>query len=149
MHTVTYERELAVPAQRIFEYIVNFGDIEAWWPKGGALRIQKVVNEGDGIGMVRHIYNEGMPTPISERLDFLDTEAMKWKLSIVGVRPAGITQYQATGQLEETGAGTCKMAYLGEFEAEEGRVEEARNFLKGAYVFMFDGLEAAAQGGQS
>lgn len=145
MPVIEISRDYPVEPQAIWDLIVDFGDIEGWWPEGGAVNIERVELEGEGIGMVRHIYNEGMPAAVSERLDGLEPETWTWHLSIVGDRPAGIVQYQATGQLTPLEEGGCRISYRGEFEAKPGSEEEARAFLEGAYALMLSGLGEAAQ----
>lgn len=144
MAIIEASREYTVDPQPLWELIADFGNIEAWWPESGAVKIQRVELEGEGIGMTRHIYNEGMPAPVSERLDALDPASWTWRLSIVGERPAGLVSYQATGTLEPLPSGGCRIAYRGEFEA-PGAEAQAREFLEGAYALMFDGLEQASR----
>ena len=145
METIDTHYDMQAPLERVWPFLENFGDIQAWWPRGEAVDIERVEMEGDGIGQIRHIYNVGFPNPVSERLDFLDPENHRLKLSLVCDRPAGILKYQATGQLTALDSGTCRMTYHSEFVTEEGQAETAREFLLGAYQLMFRGLEAAAQ----
>ncbi|MFU8762947.1 MAG: SRPBCC family protein [Haliea sp.] len=144
MTTIEAQHDFRAPPQTLWDLIADFGNIEAWWPAGGAVNIERVELEGTGIGMVRHIYNEGMPAPVSERLDHLDPAALVWRLSIVGTKPAGLLQYQATGRITALDDGGSRVEYLGEFEAEAGGESQAREFLQGAYALMFNGLEQAA-----
>lgn len=143
MTSIEVQHDAAASPARIWDMLQDFGNIEAWWPRGGEPEIERVVNEGEGIGMIRHIHNVGMPAPVSERLDFLDRDNWTWKLSIVCDRPAGIRQYQATGTIEDLGNGRSRIRYRGEFEAEPGREDEARDFLARAYALMFRGIDAA------
>jgi hypothetical protein len=145
METLDVHFDMPVPASAVWPLIANFADIEAWWPKGGPVDIERVVVEGAGIGVVRHIHNVGFTDAVSERLDFLDADNLVWKLSIVCDRPAGLMAYQATGRLLPLDDQHCRMTYHAEFEVEEGRVDEARSFLLGAYDLMFQGLLAAAK----
>lgn len=144
MHTLDLHYDMQAPLEKVWPYLENFGDIEAWWP-AGQVAIERVVLEGEGIGQIRHIYNVGYPAPNSERLDFLDAGTHTWKLSLVGQRPAGILQYQATGQLVPLGPDTCRITYHAEFLVEDGKAETAKGFLLAVYKMMFRGLEAAAQ----
>ena len=91
--------------------------------------------------MTRHIYNVGFDSPVSERLDALDLANHTLQLSIVGQRPAGLLHYQATGKLTVLDDGGCRLTYDSEFIAEEGREDEARAFLLGAYELMYIGLD--------
>ncbi len=143
MTSIEAQHDYRVPPQQLWDLIADFGNIEAWWPSGGAVKIERVELEGEGIGMVRHIYNEGMPAPVSERLDHLDPAGLTWRLSIVGDKPAGLLQYQATGRIKVLDDGRSRVEYRGEFETEAGAENQAREFLQGAYALMFNGLEQA------
>lgn len=141
---IVVESELQADPEFLWALIADYGNIEAWWPRNGPIQIERVDLEGEGVGMVRHIYNVGFPHPVSEQLVGLEPEALRWQLTIVGDQPAGIREYLATGQLHPRGDGTCGISYVGEVEAEAGREEEAEAFLRGAYNLMFDGLQEAA-----
>jgi hypothetical protein len=145
MEIIDTHYDMQAPADAVWPLLEDFADIQTWWPKGKVVDIERVEVEGNGVGCIRHIYNVGFPNAISERLDFLDPENRMLKLSIVCDLPAGMVQYQATGQLIELDANSCRMTYHGEFLAEEGKADEVRGFLLGAYDLMFQGLEAAAQ----
>jgi len=145
MHNIDAHYDIQAPLEQVWPFLENFADIQAWWPKGQAVDIERVEMEGEGIGQIRHIYNVGFPDAISERLDFLDTASHTLKLSIVGKRPTGMLEYRATGQLTALGPNACRMTYHAELVAPEGQAETAKGFLLGAYQLMFKGLEAAAQ----
>ncbi|EED35009.1 hypothetical protein NOR51B_950 [Luminiphilus syltensis NOR5-1B] len=138
------EHSLDADPDFIWPLIVDFGNIEAWWPQGQAIDIERVDIDGEGIGMTRHIYNAGFSHAVSEQLLALDPEIYRWQLAIVGERPAGLVQYTATGQLHPSDDGSCGISYRGEFRTEPGREQEAETFLRGAYQMMFDGLQQAA-----
>jgi len=91
------------------------------------------------------MYNVGFEDPVSERLDSLDLENYIIKLSIIGDRPAGLLYYQARGQLTELNNGGCRLTYDSEFMAEEGREDEAKEFLLGAYGLMYIGFDGIAE----
>lgn len=142
---MTASYEFDSPAASIWALLEDFGAIERWWPKGGQIQIEKVELEGEGIGMVRRIYNKGMDKPINERLDFLDPENHTLILSIVGDRQGGITAYVAIGKLVETGPRQCRMdyrAYLTTLPGEEDRVSKGILFT---WEMMFDGLQQTAR----
>jgi hypothetical protein len=144
MQTIDTSRDFDAPADALWRLLEDFGNIQSWWPAASPVRILRVELEGEGIGLVRHIYNEGFPKPVSERLDFLDPANRMLKLSIIGDLPAGMTEYQATGQVESLPGNRCRLRYHGEFTTEPGGEEQARTFLKAVYGLMFDGLGAAA-----
>lgn len=147
MLQISVHHDFDAPAAALWALLEDFARIERWWPKDEpAVRIRHVELEGEGIGLIRHIYNHGFPAPVSERLDFQDPENLVYRLSIVGQRPAGLLGYQATGRIEPLEGGRCRLHYHSEFSTEPGREAEARAFLDGAYALMFKGLEATAAG---
>ena len=144
MHQITVHHDFDTSTDVLWDLLSDFAHIERWWPKDiPAVQIERVDLEGEGIGLIRHIYNKGFAAPVSERLDFQDPEALTYKLSIVGQRPAGITAYQATGHIEALAGGRCRLNYKGEFSTESGQPGEAEAFLRMAYELMFTGLAAA------
>lgn len=146
MHEIKVSHDYAYEAESLWSLLADFSDIERWWPTGGegVLKIEKVVLEGKGIGLIRHIYNEGFPHAISERLDYLDPDNKTYKLSMVNDIPAGIIEYQATGVIVRTDKG-CRLDYSSVFSTDGGDPEVARGFLLAAYDLMFKGLEQALE----
>ncbi|MNZ34311.1 Polyketide cyclase / dehydrase and lipid transport [compost metagenome] len=142
---ITTSHPFDAPAEVLWALLEDFAQIERWWPTDEpAVSIQRVELEGEGIGLIRHIYNHGFPAPVSERLDFQDPENLVYRLSIVGERPAGLLSYQATGRIERLPGERSQLHYCGEFSTEPGREAEAEAFLRGAYALMFKGLAQAA-----
>ncbi len=136
--------DISAPRETIWALLMDFGNIQAWWPKDAPIEIDRVELEGSGVGMIRYIYNVGFETAVSERLDALDPENHTLQLSIVGERPAGLLHYQATGKLTELDDGGCRLTYDSEFVAQEGGDDEARAFLLGAYELMYQGFDGVA-----
>ena len=143
------QTDIAAPAARVWAILADFGNIQAWWPRDGALQIERVVLEGEGIGMVRHIYNHGVPQCASERLDLLDPQTHTLVLSIVGQRPGGITAYVATSRLLPTGPSACRMEHRALVTTLPGRERAVERFLQQAYAGMFAGLQAAVARGSA
>ena len=145
MPEMTSSYVLAVPARDVWSLLADFGSIQKWWPKEGPVRIDHVEVEGQGVGMIRHIYNEGIPSPISERLDLLDHATRTIVLSIVGRRPPGLTAYVAIGRLAEIDATSCRLDYHALITTDAGREERARAGLLKTWSLMAEGLESAAR----
>lgn len=144
MHTITTTHDFSASPALLWDYLQDFAHIERWWPTHDpAVEIERVEIEGEGIGMVRHIYNKGYPDPVSERLDYLDAESMSYKLSIVGTAPMGITRYQAVGRVEPLPGGGSRLNYASAFATTSGQGDEAEAWLRFAYALMFAGLAAA------
>lgn len=136
--------ELAVPADVIWQLLADFGNIQRWWPDDGAIRIEDVRIEGQGIGMIRHIQNRGARHRVSERLDFLDPPTRTLVLSIIGTRPGGIDGYVAEGHVVELDAARCRLDYRALVMVTAGREAQVRDALEKTYQMMFAGLQSAA-----
>jgi len=144
MFNIQASHEFEAPADAVWNYLEDFGHIERWWPQDAeAIKIERIVLEGEGVGMTRHIYNAFMTSPVSERLDGLEPSNKTLRLAIVGERPAGLTFYQAVGQVVDLPGNRCRLDYRGEFTTHSGQPEEAHAFLAEAYRLMFVGLTAA------
>lgn len=140
MNTIETYHDFPATKMAIWDLLQDFGNIQRWWPTGQAVDIDHVDIEGEGPGMIRHIYNVGFESAVSEQLLSIQPEDFSYTLTIVGDRPAGLTYYQATGTLTDLSDGQTRLTYTSEFEAEPGREDEARTFLLGAYALMFEGL---------
>src|SRR5262249_33106300 len=127
MPEITSSYVLAVPAEPVWRLLADFGTIQKWWLSSGPIQIERVEIEGQGVGMVRHIYNKGIPNPVSERLDLLDHATRTIVLSIIGLRPRGITAYVAVGRLAEIDAASCRLDYRALVTTEDGREERVRD----------------------
>lgn len=136
---------LAAPAAAIWQLLEDFGNIQRWWPADAAVRIEHVEVEGQGVGMIRHIQNQGARNRVSERLDFLDATTRTLVLSIIGARPAGITAYVAEGHVVEIDATSCRIDYRALVTAKPGREEQVREMLGKTWEVMFAGLESAGR----
>lgn len=144
MQTIDTSHDFDVPADAIWRLLEDFGNIRRWWPDSNpAARIERVDIEGEGVGLVRHIYSTGAPAPVSERLDAIDPGKRTLTLSIIGTLPAGLTWYQATGRVESLAEKRCRLLYHGEFTTVPGGEEQASGFLRLVYGLMFEGLAAA------
>lgn len=138
-------RDIGAAAEAVWALLADFGAIQRWWPRGGPVEIERVELEGEGVGMVRHIYNRGAAQCVSERLDLLDPQNMTLILSIVGTRPGGITAYVATTTVRATGPASCRVDHRAHVTAAPGREQAVARFLLQAYGLMFAGLEQGAR----
>lgn len=144
MLEIKVHHDFTRPVASLWALLEDFAVIDKWWPKDDpSVLIERVELEGQGIGLIRHIYNVGFVKPVSEQLDAQDAKAHTYSLSIVGDRPAGLLHYQAHARLEPLEVG-CRLHYHSFFETQAGREAEAESFLRGAYALMFRGLEQSA-----
>jgi uncharacterized protein YndB with AHSA1/START domain len=145
MSEICTSKIIEAPAEAVWALLADFGNIEAWWPNDGDIRIEQVEVEGHGIGMVRHIKNAGVEKRVSERLDYLDPPTMTWMLSIVGTRPLGITAYVAIGRITPLALDHCRLDYRVYVTTEPGREKRVEQALRFTWGVMFSALEAAAR----
>lgn len=132
------------PAANIWRLLADFGAIETWWPIEGPMVIERVELEGQGLGMIRRIFNRGATHPVSERLDRLDPDERVLQLSVLGRDPGRTPWYQATARLVELEGNRCRLEYESEFTAPRGRENQTRDGLLAAYGTMFSGLQKAS-----
>ena len=133
------------PAQSVWSLMEDFAAIARWWPRDGAIRIERVEVEGNGIGMIRHIFNIGMDKPVSERLDLVDAQNRILILSIVGERAGGITAYVAIARLEALSGDSCRLHYHAYVTAQAGKEERVKKNILFTWERMFGGLREAAR----
>jgi hypothetical protein len=131
-------------ASTVWALLEDFGAIERWWPTEGELVIDRIELEGQGIGMVRRIFNRGAARAVSERLDRLDGVERVLQLSILATDALRTAWYQATGRIVEMDEGRCRLDYESEFTAPRGRENQSRDGILAAYKAMFTGLQNAA-----
>jgi hypothetical protein len=145
MAELTTSKVLEVPAGAVWRLLEDFGAIQQWWPTDVSAPIERVTLEGDGIGMIRHIYNRGAAHAVSERLDFLESSSRTLVLSIVGTRPVGIVAYVAEGRVVELQEGRCRIDYRALIATPAGMEEPVLKAVRKTWALMFRGLEAAAR----
>jgi len=134
-----------VPADRLWKLVKDFGNVETWWLKDSPIRIDRVVQEGHGVGMTRHIYYVGVSTPLSERLDFLDDNARTYGLSIVGERMPGLISYTARGVITEIGTASCRLDYGAEIQTIPEKAASVEKTLRFGLSQVIAGLKAATE----
>jgi len=145
MSQITVSETFNTSADRLWGLLKDFGNIEAWWLKDSPIKLDRVVQEGQGVGMIRHIYYVGVPTPLSERLDFIDDNLKTYRLSIVGEGVPGLVSYSAKGVVSVAGPHSCILHYHAEIEAtpeKEAAVEKALRF---GLSQVIAGLKAATE----
>lgn len=145
MSQLIVNEEFNAPADRLWALLRDFGNLQAWWLPDSPIRIDRVVQEGQGVGMTRHIHYVGVPTPLSERLDFLDDDTRTYKLSIVGEKMPGLVSYSATGIVSEVGADRCRLDYTADIEATPDGEATVEKTLRFGFAQVIAGLRAAVE----
>jgi hypothetical protein len=104
MIKLSVEGEFEFSAEKLWALIADFGDIS--WVPG----VEKVVLEGEGVGMVRHIYVPVVPK-LEERLDAIDHETMTLDYSIPAVEYLQVKNYKARAQVIKGDSEHCKVIW--------------------------------------
>ena len=134
------------PADRLWALLRDFANLDAWWLPDSPIKIDRVEQEGEGAGMIRHIYYVGVPRPLSERLDFIDDDARTYRLSIVGEGVPGLLSYSATGVVTEMGPASCRLDYTADIEATAEKEAAVEQTLRFGFSQVIAGLRAATEG---
>jgi len=146
MPQIIVSEEFNAPADRLWGLVRDFGNIESWWLKESPIKIDRVEQEGQGVGMTRHIYYVGVPTPLSERLEFLDDDTRTYGLSIVGKGVPGLVSYSAKGVISETSADSCRLDYRAEIQADPDKQAAVEKTLRFGLSQVIAGLKTAVEG---
>jgi hypothetical protein len=133
------------PADTLWALLKDFGNLEAWWLKDSPIKIDRIVQEGQGVGMIRHIYYVGVPTPLSERLEFMDDDSRTYRLSIVGEGVPGLVSYRAKGVVTELGADGCRLDYTAEIQATAEKEAAVEQILSFGFSQVIAGLKEATR----
>ncbi len=107
MSKVRVEEVIAADARAVWRIMSDFGGLRAWNPQ-----IETCEVKGDGVGAVRTFSMSGLT--IAERLESFDEAAMTYSYSIIE-GPVPATDYLATVQVSEAGAGQTKILWTSEF----------------------------------
>lgn len=116
MAQISVKQTVAVPADRLWALLADFGNI-SWMPAGTTADI-----EGEGIGMARII---GGAQGIREVLESLDAGTRTLEYSIPENVPFPVTGYRATMKVSASGEGSefewsCRFEPDGVEEAQAG-----------------------------
>lgn len=137
---LTVTHEYAHSRQAVWAVLSNFGDIS--WTHGWS----KIETEGNGVGMVRRIFMEGLEQPIDEVLESLDATAFTLSYSIPRGLPMPLTGYLATVKLSEPAPGRCLVEWSCQAEPQGMSDADAQQMMTGVYQQMLQWLEARLSG---
>jgi len=137
MATRYREETFPVPANRLWQTLVDWGGIADWFPEG---YIESLDLVGAGDGAVR-IITAPTGQRLGERLDGADHEHFIIQLSITDPMPEGLVYYRATGQIFPLDAASCRLTWASAFKAVDPATEQQFNEWFGMAVKdMFVGL---------
>lgn len=126
MGETTVKAEIAVPAERLWGLVRDFGNIP-WIPGGDEATI-----EGEGIGMVRSL----MGGAVRERLESLDEEQKQLGYTIDQGLPIPAKDYHATMTVTVVGPETAGLEWRCTWEPDGATEEEVGVQFQGLYETM-------------
>ena len=137
MVNVKLIRDLGFPAQRVWEVLADYGNME--WAMGPP----KVEVIGDGIGMIRRVLIPGMD-PIDEVLEARDPEQMSYSYSIPRGLPLPLTDYRSSARVETLADGNARVHWSCECTPTDATMTEAdtERLMHDTYNSLLDSLEA-------
>jgi len=120
--------EIAVPADRLWRVVADFGNV-GWIPGGEGAR-----TEGKGPGMVRILGMGG--NEIRERLESADDAGRTIVYTIPQGLPMPVKDYRSTMKVHDRGDGKSELEWSCTFEPDGVPEAEARAQLEGLYRMM-------------
>ena len=138
MPSVSVERIVDFPPDKVWAVLADFGAFQAWAMGGeGSSKV-----EGDGPGMVRLLDVPSMGE-IAERLEKADGENHHLVYSLFHGNPLGMMRYTANVQLSPEPGNKCKISWHGEFDPlPDANASTVAQNLRGSYNTMTDALAA-------
>ena len=137
MAVVTETGSFAVPAQKLWELVSDFGGIAKYMDG-----VDGCVVEGEGVGSLRKIpIGEGH---VVESLDVLDQETFTLVYSIVS-GPMPFKDYSASMAITREGEDACLLTWTGTFEANGIPIEKAERIAGGIYRGGIEGYRRALE----
>ncbi|MCP5056734.1 MAG: SRPBCC family protein [bacterium] len=127
MGSASVKKNLDVSADALWKVVEDFGDT-SWMPEGTQVELI-----GAGSGMARLIGPPGQQ--IREQLESVDEASRTLVYTIPENVPFPVTNYRATVQVREAGAGS-ELSWASEFEPEAGAEETAPAAIEGMYAVM-------------
>lgn len=137
MAHVSVTKTLDVPADALWKVVEDFADT-GWMPTGTPCE-----TVGEGPGMARLIGPPGQQ--IREQLESIDVTTRTLVYTIPENVPFPVTDYRATMQVREAGAGS-ELSWSCEFEPEAGAEQAARAAIEGMYGVMIGWIGEKAAG---
>ncbi len=126
MGQTTVKAEIAVPAERLWGLVRDFGNVP-WIPGGDEATV-----EGDGVGMVRVL----MGGAVRERLESVDDTNMKLGYTIDEGLPVPATDYHAIMTVTSAGAGRSELDWTCTYAPSGASAEEVGAQFDGLYAVM-------------
>jgi carbon monoxide dehydrogenase subunit G len=128
MARIQVKQELAVPADKLWNLVADFGNVP-WIPGGDAVKL-----EGKGPGMLRIF--AGPNGEIRERLESVDAGRKSLVYTIPQGVPFPVTGYRATMAVADAGKGKSTLTWTCECQPAGVSEAEASKMIEGMYGMM-------------
>lgn len=136
MIVIAVGREITHPIKSVWKVLADFGNME--WAEG----CERVEVTGEGNGMIRRIYRQGMK-PVDEILLSLDHAAKTYSYSVPDTQPLPLKDYVANVSVSRLPNGNTQVDWTSTALAGKGvDDDEATRIFEQACVDMLDALQA-------
>ena len=130
-------------AGALWSLLEDFGGFLSW---AGSPQ-DEIRNEGEGIGMIRHLKMSG--SELAERMTECDASTRTLAYDLVYGEPIGMQKYQARIRVASIAPGKSELIWQGEFDpVVPGSQDQVAVALAGAYQGMTQALAQAAKAHQ-
>jgi hypothetical protein len=135
---ISHAETFAVPAERVYRLLIDWGAIINWMPDN---LIRRLRLEGNGVGAIRYL-TTAAGVELAERLDAADAATTSITLSLLPPLPWQLLSYSATGVIEALAADRCRLTWTGNPELPENseQADRTARLLRRSYESMFSGL---------
>lgn len=128
-------------AEDLWQLLEDFGGFLSW----AGSETDEIRNEGDGIGMIRHLKMSG--NELAEKMTECDASSRTLAYDLVYGEPIGMASYRARIQVVSVSPSKSELRWQGEFDpVVAGTDDEVAVMLTGAYQGMTQALVQAASG---
>lgn len=121
---IEVEQELDFPADTVWAVLSNFSNL-SW----NAPVVDRVVVEGEGVGMLRRVYMSLNNTPLVQRLDSMDHAERRFSFQIIGGMQVELTNYQTHVHVLPLGDDRCRLEAVLHFDQPLGAQDDELLFL--------------------
>lgn len=139
MYELLIEETLEASADRVWALVENFADL-SWYPPA-----EKVEKIGDGVGQIRRIHMAGMPNPIDEKLESLDSVKREISYSIPDM-PMHDYKVVVNVAANAAQAAHCDVRWHATFSGVSDGLngDDLANMMKETYTSMLADIQKAA-----
>jgi hypothetical protein len=135
----TITKKMAVPAERAWDAVRQFGRLDVWFPSMAACRI-----DGAGVGARRHLTLDGGLGEITDRLVAVDDDG--WRLTYERTTsPFPVTSYIGNVEVFRSFDSLAVVVWTIDFESAPEVAKGVAALLEDAIAAGLDGMETDLQ----